>query len=47
MNSFEEIISILQEEIKSHDTRTKRSETGVMLEIGDGIIPYKLRTAGS
>lgn len=37
MNSSEEIISILQEEIESYDTRTQRSETGVVLEIGDGI----------
>ena len=37
MNSSEEIISVLQEEIESYDTRTQRSETGVVLEIGDGI----------
>ena len=28
----EEIISILQEEIESYDTRAQRSETGVVLE---------------
>lgn len=33
----EEIISILKEEIAQYDTKTRRSETGTVLELGDGI----------
>ena len=37
MNHSDEIISILQEEIEQYDSRTRRAETGTVLEIGDGI----------
>ena len=37
MKHSEEIISILQEEIAQYDNRTRRSESGTILEIGDGI----------
>ena len=37
MNHSEEIISILRQEIADYDNRTRRSETGTILEIGDGI----------
>ena len=37
MNHSEEIISILREEITNYDDRTRRAETGTVLEIGDGI----------
>ena len=37
MNHTDEIISILQEEIEQYDSRTRRAETGTVLEIGDGI----------
>ena len=34
MKHSEEIISILQEEIAQYDNRTRRSESGTILEIG-------------
>ena len=37
MNHSEEIISILRQEIAQYDDRTRRSENGTVLEIGDGI----------
>ena len=37
MKHSEEIISILQEEIAQYNNRTRRSESGTILEIGDGI----------
>lgn len=37
LNHSDEIISILQEEIEQYDSRTRRAETGTVLEIGDGI----------
>ena len=37
LNHSEEIISILREEITNYDDRTRRAETGTVLEIGDGI----------
>lgn len=37
MNASDEIISILQQEISQYDNRTRRAETGTVLEIGDGI----------
>ena len=37
MKHSEEIISILQEEIAQYDNRTRRRESGTILEIGDGI----------
>ena len=43
----DEIISILREEISGYDTKTQRSETGTVLEIGDGIATvYGLNNAG-
>ncbi len=33
----EEIVSILKEEIQNYDTRVRQSETGTVLEVGDGI----------
>lgn len=33
----EEIVSILREEIEGYDTRVRRSETGTVLEVSDGI----------
>ena len=37
LNHSDEIISILREEIEQYDNRTRREETGSVLEIGDGI----------
>lgn len=37
MNHADEILSILREEIEQYDNRTRRAETGSVLEIGDGI----------
>ncbi len=37
LNHSDEIISILREEIEQYDNRTRRDETGTVLEIGDGI----------
>ena len=36
-NKPEEIVSILREEIAQYDARTRRAETGTVLEVGDGI----------
>lgn len=33
----DEIISVLREEISGFDNRTQRSETGTILDVGDGI----------
>lgn len=33
----EEIISVLREEIEGYDIKTRRAETGTVLEVGDGI----------
>lgn len=37
MNHSDEIVSILREEIEQYDSRTRRDETGSILEVGDGI----------
>ena len=37
MNHADEILAILREEIEQYDNRTRRAETGSVLEIGDGI----------
>lgn len=37
-NRPEEIISILKQEIENYDTKTQVSETGSVIEVGDGIV---------
>ena len=33
----EEIVSLLREEIEGYDNKTRRTEEGTVLEVGDGI----------
>ena len=42
LNHSDEIISILQEEIEQYDSRTRRAETGTVLEIGDASVKIDL-----
>ena len=35
--SADEIVSILREEISNYNVQTQRSETGTVLDVGDGI----------
>ena len=45
-NTSDEIVSILQEEISNYNIKTERSETGTILNVGDGIATvYGLQNA--